>query len=791
EVEMVQIPAALLKEYLDGSLPIRSLTGYLGQRVHIEGSPETSLRLKGDLEFRGLRLEAPEFFAAPIGGADGHMTFDFDWRPERVQIKRADVRANGINFSLRGDIAALDSRDPRIRLTLSGLSVPAPALRSYLPLKILNSAGLEKTVKAIETGQVEIKQAAIDATLGELRHLAENHARPLRMEAELRDIAVALPERGALPLHIVDGRIQWANGVLSAINLRAEYGDSRFSDIDGSCDFSTAGCGTFDVTAKGDINLGELKEQIHREWFPLPFAKVAPSVQELGGRAKIDLVLQRSPKSPMRFEGKAVLGNARLRYDRYALSDIRGTLSLTPTKISGEKIHALLGGSPIEVQISLADYDAPNGSFDLVIESSGVKAGLVASLLLDTGSPQDPGTVRGSVHYWGPLSHDERKFTGDLDLVNVQLLVHPLLQPLRELNGQIRIDEAGIDFQNLRALLVGVPASLSGRWRYTSSPQLLFDFAAPNLDITYLISQIDPESSEFYANLVAEGKITLGKGRIKDFDFSNLRTNASIDHRVWRLTGLTARSAGGTIQGVTTIFDRPETLAVVAEPKIQNVPIQSFLNWFSATTTEMTGKVELTGRLETVGISDAERKRNLSGAFKLRVKEGTINRMRIVVQILNLLDLSRWFTFQLPDLAKQGIRFRSITGNFTVNHGVFSTENLFVDSDDLRMTGIGKIDLPKDELDFIVAVRPFAGIDSAINQIPILGRGIAAIKNSFLVASFNIRGKIDNPTITPAPLGTLSEMFWSVLGIPKNIISSGEGQKKGQPQTGGKPGASP
>ncbi|HET9917720.1 MAG TPA: hypothetical protein VFQ89_11480, partial [Candidatus Binatia bacterium] len=78
-------------------------------------------------------------------------------------------------------------------------------------------------------------------------------------------------------------------------------------------------------------------------------------------------------------------------------------------------------------------------------------------------------------------------------------------------------------------------------------------------------------------------------------------------------------------------------------------------------------------------------------------------------------------------------------------------------------------------------VRPFAGIDTAINTIPILGRGIAAIKNSFLVASFNVTGKIEDPTITPAPLGTLSEMFWGVLGIPKNIIGLGEGEKKENP----------
>jgi uncharacterized protein YhdP len=307
---------------------------------------------------------------------------------------------------------------------------------------------------------------------------------------------------------------------------------------------------------------------------------------------------------------------------------------------------------------------------------------------------------------------------------------------------------------------------------------LLFDFSAPSLDITYLISQIDAESSDFYANLVAEGKIALSKGRIKNFEFGDLKTDARIDHRVWRLTNLTARSAGGTIQGVTTVLDKPETLGIVAEPKVQGVPVQSFLKWFDVTNTEMTGKVMLTGKLETIGKNDLERKQNLNGAFNMKIEDGTINRMRIMVQILNLLDLSRWFTFQPPDLTKEGIRFRSITGDFRVVKGVYVTENLVVDSDDLRMTGVGKIDVPKDQLDFIIAVRPFAGIDTALSYIPLLGRGVAAIKNSFLVASFNIQGPIDNPTITPAPLGTLAEWFWGVLGIPKNMIGLGEGEKK-------------
>ncbi|HEY3167590.1 MAG TPA: AsmA-like C-terminal region-containing protein, partial [Candidatus Binatia bacterium] len=477
-----------------------------------------------------------------------------------------------------------------------------------------------------------------------------------------------------------------------------------------------------------------------------------------------------------------------VRYDDHSFSDMQGEVNFTPNEIKTEKLRAQVSGSPIQLQLAIKDYDSDDGTFDLGIESPGVSAGVVTSLLLDTGTLKDPGIVRGAVRYSGSFNTKiRRNFVGNLDLVNVQVMVHPLLQPLRELNGKIKIDEAGVDFQDIHASLVGFPASASGRWRYGEKTQLHFDFSAPNLDITYLISQIDPESSDFYANLVAEGKIALNKGRIKNFEFAELKTSATIDHRVWRLTNLIGRSAGGAIQGVTTIFDRPDTLGVLAEPKIQGVPIQSFLNWFNITNTEMTGKVNLTGKLETVGKNDPERKQNLNGAFNLRIEDGTINRMRIVVQILNLLDLSRWFTLQLPDLAKQGIRFRSITGDFKVNKGVYSTENLIVDSSDLRMTGAGKIDVPKDEVDFIVAVRPFAGIDSAMSYIPLLGRSIAAIKNSFLVASFNVTGRIDDPTITPAPLGTLTEWFWGVLGIPKNIIGLGDTEKPEEPKEPAKP----
>jgi uncharacterized protein YhdP len=145
---------------------------------------------------------------------------------------------------------------------------------------------------------------------------------------------------------------------------------------------------------------------------------------------------------------------------------------------------------------------------------------------------------------------------------------------------------------------------------------------------------------------------------------------------------------------------------------------------------------------------------------------------------MSFMDLSRWFTLQLPDVYQEGIRYRSITGDFKVSQGIYSTQNLLVDSDDLRITGAGKVDGPKGDLDFVIAVRPFPRLDPAVNFIPLIGPGIAAIKNSLLVASFRVTGSMESPVIVPAPLSTLSEFFFSALAIPRSLIGLPPEEKK-------------
>jgi uncharacterized protein YhdP len=774
KMQVTGMPLSMVQSIAGSRLPLKSVRGSMDSSMQVEGSQDERFHWQGQVAFKEVSVDAPEIFSGPLNPGEGHVVADITWRPKQWDVSRLELISKELKISLRGAAQAAADHDHRVQLSLTSPFLPITVIRKYLPAKWLDwlPDGL-----AFQEGELQINKAGIAASFSELKGISKTGFYDrVWFNGELRNVGLNL-SGGYLPVRGVQGRIAFERGVLSFQDLKGDYGQSRFADIDGSYRFFGARRGTLRLHARGEVDLAQLREQAKQGTLSAQVAKLDSAIQEVGirdvgGKGKLDVTVYKEAESMPQLEGNIGLDGAHLQLDGFSFSEIRGELAVTPAEIKAERIRALIAGSPIQIQLALKDYSADNGTFDLTVDSTGMRAGVVTRLLLDSGSLQDPGIVRGSIHYQGALASKEgRKFTAGLDLTNVQLQPKPLLQPLRELNGRIKIDEAGIDFQNVKGLLVGSPASFSGRWRNGQKPQLLFDFAAPNLDVIYLLSQIDPEATDFYANLEAEGKITLARGNIKAFEFTDFSSAVGIDHRVWRFSNPTMRSAGGSVQGEATIVDKPGMPIFSLGPKIQDVQVQAFLRWFEITNTEITGKVNFTGHVETMGKEGVERKKNLNGAFALKIEDGTIRRLRILVQLLNLLDLSRWFTFKMPDLNKEGIRFRRISGDFKVAKGVYSTENLLVDSDDLRMTGAGKIDVPGDEIDFVVAVRPFAGIDSGLNYIPLIGTGIAAIKNSFLVASFNIKGSIEDPTITPAPLGTVSEWFWGVLGIPKKIIS--------------------
>jgi hypothetical protein len=114
DIELVNFPATLIKDYLGERVPIRSMSGQLAQRIHIEGHPAQQLRLKGDVDLSSSPSMRRSCFSAPLTKVDGKSILKPNGA-SRVCEWRAPL-SHQCEIFIRACSSALDGDDPHVRL---------------------------------------------------------------------------------------------------------------------------------------------------------------------------------------------------------------------------------------------------------------------------------------------------------------------------------------------------------------------------------------------------------------------------------------------------------------------------------------------------------------------------------------------------------------------------------------------------------------------------------------------------------------------------------------------------
>lgn len=155
--------------------------------------------------------------------------------------------------------------------------------------------------------------------------------------------------------------------------------------------------------------------------------------------------------------------------------------------------------------------------------------------------------------------------------------------------------------------------------------------------------------------------------------------------------------------------------------------------------------------------------RRLNGNASLVIDGGRLWKFGFITDIfsfVNILSIDELFTTGLP--------YKDITGTFSINRGIISTSDLVFDSDSLRMSAIGRLQMPENTLDLTLALHPFVTIDRIIKNIPIIGWIITGKEESTVSFYFDIEGPVNKPDITPLPVKTIEK---GVLGILERLLN--------------------
>lgn len=151
----------------------------------------------------------------------------------------------------------------------------------------------------------------------------------------------------------------------------------------------------------------------------------------------------------------------------------------------------------------------------------------------------------------------------------------------------------------------------------------------------------------------------------------------------------------------------------------------------------------------------------LQGQLSMRLEGGSLSHYPALVRLIGLLGAPAQ-PYRLPDLTRERMPYRRISADITVKDGVMDTTNLLLDSEVMRLTAMGQMKLADQRVNLDLAVRPLQVLEQGIRRIPLLGR-LLPRKQSLAVTYFDMEGPWDDPTISIAPVKSLSHTARDLL----------------------------
>ena len=155
--------------------------------------------------------------------------------------------------------------------------------------------------------------------------------------------------------------------------------------------------------------------------------------------------------------------------------------------------------------------------------------------------------------------------------------------------------------------------------------------------------------------------------------------------------------------------------------------------------------------------------------------EGTLRRFSVLSKIFSILNLSQLLKFQLPDMVSGGMPYNEISATAAIQDGVVSTNDLFVDSDAINISAVGKLDLGREELNFTIGAKPLQTVDKIVSKIPIVGWILTGKEKSLVTTYFEAKGKLADPKVTAIPVKAMTrgvfDIFKRVFQLPAKLFT--------------------
>ena len=191
-----------------------------------------------------------------------------------------------------------------------------------------------------------------------------------------------------------------------------------------------------------------------------------------------------------------------------------------------------------------------------------------------------------------------------------------------------------------------------------------------------------------------------------------------------------------------------------------------------SSSTEIVGETLIDVNLKSEGKDKTSLISGLKGNLAVYSKDGVIKKWTILSKIFSLLNLYDMLKGKI-NFTQSGLAYTKMGAVFTVNDGIFHTDNFLLDSPSMVITGKGDLDANKKEISGSMVVSPLIAIDRTIDKIPIIRNILKKRGQGFLYLTYDLKGPVEDPQISPSLTGTLGsktiEILRNILVLPIEV----------------------
>jgi len=596
--------------------------------------------------------------------------------------------------------------------------------------------------------------------------------------------------------YIDEGWLELSNEEIRWTGLKATFGNSSLS-IDGGWKKNEK-FSPFEIWVKGNIDIKNLFNLTQHPLIPETIRIKTKDISSLSGFGEFSLGIKTLQNPPyLSYYCKFLSKGASLipKGIHFPIIFKEGTLSFSNDDLIFSKAKFTCDRSSISIHGSIK-----NGSINLSIGGNFDLKSLF-SLLQSPISPQTISSIVKGFEEIKGLAQCDLKFFGKKDsLLNavkegriklkaLSFKHQKIPLPISNLEGSFQLSNGKISIDGLRGKFGDSQIEIKGSIpRTLSDPNLRrlkwpisFNISSPNLDLDLIFPRREKKQplsfkkiKDWLSILSIEGKIKVVEGRYKSLHYQDMSGEIkSIEEKIY-FQPFQSKLNGGDIWGEGWAEPTEKGLRFEIRPRLSNVELKSFLRTLFSLKEEE--KILISGKLhiykvELRGEGDNfnQLKESLNGKLRLEINNGVIEKFNILSKIFSILNISQIFSGRLPDLKTKGLPYHQITANISFKDGVAQTDDLLLESDAMRITMVGSLDLSKNQIDATIGIHPLVTIDKVLSRIPIAGYILTGKDKAFLSYFYEVKGNLDDPKIEAIPFKTVGE---SLFGIIKRLLET-------------------